>query len=293
MLFVSSMGLLVWLWPLNRDLKRLDKVSRAFGTGDLDGRVDIKSGSIAARLGHSFNDMADRIQKLIKSNQSITNAVAHDLRTPLARLRFAQEILELEDCNEEEKTKYTQSIHNSIDALDYLINQTLQHSRYSRVASKEHFQPCIYANSIANEVDEFAASHQNLTFRLDIDEELKGKSQNVDARALNRALSNLLSNATRYAVVEIEVGFRIVGQTLVITVDDDGPGIDKTLYNTIFETFAQLDNTERGSNSGHGLGLAIVSQIATWHKGNIDVDRSPLGGARFSLSWPLQLPELP
>ena len=74
-----------------------------------------------------------------------------------------------------------------------------------------------------------------------------------------------------------------------IVVGDDGAGIDKDKQESIFEPFIQLDNSTRDSKQGHGLGLAIVKQIAYWHKGDVSISSSALGGACFCLRWPIEL----
>ena len=274
-----------WLLPFLGDLKVLARHASQFGNGQLDTRVKIKKGNLVAGLGNSFNQMADSIEKLIKANQHLTNAVAHDLRTPLARLRFAFEILETEECSETEKARFRKSIHESITALDYLINQTLMHARYSRKPGTEQFKSSPLASMITNEVDQWSQSQQ-VEIDLRISPELLKTEQIVDARAIIRALDNLLSNGAKYAD-QVRVSYSQDSKHLKIRVEDNGPGIDESCYDTIFQPFAQVNNTERDLEAGHGLGLAIVNQIAQWHKGTVSVSRSEtLGGACFEIIWP-------
>lgn len=293
--FAMSLGLLSWLRPLWRDLKTLDEKARQFGEGHLGSRAQIKRSSIASRLGQSFNLMADNIQQLITSNQHLTNAVAHDLRTPLARLRFAIEILESEDCSEQEQHRYKQSIQDSMDALDYLINQTLLHSRYSRVADISKFSACDLAALIRHEVEQYSWEIEPISWQLNIDEQFENCTSLVDGKALQRALVNMLSNASRYAVKSVSVSLTLQENDqnedqLVLAVEDDGPGISEDQYSTVFQPFVQLENVERGGTAGQGLGLSIVEQIAKWHRGTAHVSRSAsLGGARFEVRWPAHL----
>lgn len=112
----------------------------------------------------------------------------------------------------------------------------------------------------------------------------------VDAerRYLHRVVQNLVGNAVRYCDNKVRVsgGVRADGQAYVC-VEDDGPGIPEEDRSRIFEAFARLDDSRTRASGGYGLGLSIVSRIAYWFGGTIQVDQSPnLGGARFIMTWP-------
>ncbi|WP_020410092.1 ATP-binding protein [Hahella ganghwensis] len=287
-LLVISLALLSWLMPLWRDLKTLDQTAREFGQGHLERRVEIRKSSIAARLAGSFNGMANSIQKLLRSHQQLTNAVAHDLRTPLARLRFAVEMLESDDCTDEERTRYRKSVNNSIGVLEDLINQLLIYSRYSRQTDINHFNQSKLSVIVREEVEMQEAESNGLHCEFICDEFMEGRSVWVDSRAITRALDNMLSNASRFARSVIRVTLYQKSGTCYLKVEDDGQGIPVSERERILQPFAQLNNPERGASSGHGLGLAIVSQIAQWHGGTLKIFDSPLGGAGFEFSWPVK-----
>lgn len=280
-----AFGISLWLWPLWRDHKRLTQGALAFGAGQLDTRVDIRKGAFAADLGRSFNEMADNVQQLISANQQLTNAVAHDLRTPLARLRFASEILDSGEHSEEEAKRYRHTISSSIDALDYLINQTLMHSRYTRSTDIKHFKNANFSEVVHDEVDQFDFEHGDLEFQVNIDESLSTGTQFVDEKALRRALSNLLNNAVRHGRSLVKVSYYMCDDKYCLQVEDDGEGVDEKDFDTIMQPYAQLGNKQRDHSNGLGLGLAIVYQITKWHKGKVAVARSELGGASFTLCW--------
>lgn len=284
-----SLGLLAWVWPLWNDHKRINFAAREFGDGHLESRATIRKGSFAADLGSSFNRMADNIQGLISTNQNLTNAIAHDLRTPLARLRFASTILETGQCTEEETQRYQSAINSSIDALDYLIEQSLVYSRYNRATNINQFKECDFSSEVVEEVEHFGFQYDGITFETNIDSQLMNSPQYVDAKALRRALTNLLNNAEKYANSYVLVSYFQRDEILAIRVEDDGAGVDEKDYSAIFEPYRQLDNSERNKAKGVGLGLAIVKQIAHWHRGEIVIEKSPLGGASFTLSWPFKI----
>ena len=108
-----------------------------------------------------------------------------------------------------------------------------------------------------------------------------------EPRLMARALGNVLQNARRYAKQRVEVDAAINADTCRIVIDDDGPGIPEADRARIFEPFTRLDTSRNRDSGGYGLGLAIAQRIAQWHGGNIGVEDSPLGGARFVISWPV------
>jgi signal transduction histidine kinase len=107
-----------------------------------------------------------------------------------------------------------------------------------------------------------------------------------DAKHMGRAIGNLVQNALRCAHRRIHVCLERCDREAVIHVDDDGPGIPEKDRERIFEPFTRLDSSRSRISGGHGLGLAIVRQIAGWHRGSVTVLDSPMGGARFSIRWP-------
>ncbi|UPQ87174.1 ATP-binding protein [Vibrio sinaloensis] len=281
-----SLALVLWVFPLWRDLKRLVKTANEFGKGVLSERANASRLSMVSQLSRSFNTMADNIERLIAGQRELTNAVAHDLRTPLYRLRFALEMLEDQSLSEAQKHKYHNTIHSSIDDLDHLINQNLLLSRYSRIADITQFTQCCLADDLAKEVEFFHLEHADIDVRFYCSPELRSLTLLIDKAAMMRAVKNVLANASRYAKRKIAISFSHHCGGYRIIIEDDGPGIPPHEHDNIFEPFVQLDNRERSSDKGHGLGLAIVRQIMQWHQGSVTVSGSPMGGAQFVLAWP-------
>lgn len=282
-----SLGILIFVFPLWRDLKKLAKTAELFGKGHLETRSPIRGRSVIGGLSNSFNSMADQIEKMVQGQRDLTNAIAHDLRTPLSRLGFAFEMLEDEDTvSLDEKARYKKSIASGIDTLDHLIQQILTFSRYSRAANIAQFGSCNLWQTLSDEVEELGREHRNVQIELQMAPELLSDILKVDQRALLRALNNLVSNALRFSKGRIRIGFSKSDQRNQLVVEDDGTGIPKSQRANVFIPFKQLNNEQRESSKHYGLGLAIVKQIAELHQGEILVSESDLGGARFEFSWP-------
>lgn len=288
---IVSLCMVVWVYPLWRDLKKLSRTAKAFGNGSLEKRATHSKASVITDLSSSFNAMADNIQELIVGQRNLTNAIAHDLRTPLYRLKFALEMLDDNQLNKAEKEHYRECVTVSIEDLDHLIDQTLILSRYRRITDFSQFSETVFAKVITKETQQFRLQHTNLHLAVEIADSLSEQLIYADCPALSRVLSNLLSNASQFAKQEIRVQFLDLNDNYRLVVEDDGPGIAEEHWETLFNAFTQVNNQHRGKTQGHGLGLAIVEQIAQWHKGEVNVDKAELGGARFSLTWPKKMDE--
>jgi two-component system sensor histidine kinase RstB len=108
----------------------------------------------------------------------------------------------------------------------------------------------------------------------------------AEERYLHRVLQNLVTNALRYAGSRIVMVVDGDEDQVVIHVDDNGPGIPEHERERVFKPFARLDKSRHRASGGYGLGLSIVKRIVDWHGGDIRVDESPMGGARFTVILP-------
>lgn len=290
-----SVGMFFWSYPLWRDLKRLSDATTQFGQGDLSQRSPIPKVAAVANLSRQFNQMAQCIEQTVQGQRTLTNAIAHDLRQPLHRMRYAFEILNTSSLTASEQARYQQSIEHSMQDLDHLINQTLQLSRYSHDREQIRFSEQVLAQLLQKECNHVALANPSLSVVLHAAPLIRLRTTWIDPTAIRRAINNLLSNACRYAVTTIEIHLNYdAGQDQwVIDVCDDGPGIPPEHREQIFNPFVQLDNASRTQEAGHGLGLAISQQVAHWHHGQLTVSDSLMGGACFTFRWPCHPQLLP
>jgi two-component system sensor histidine kinase RstB len=238
-----------------------------------------------ASLASSYNSMSDHIQRLIEAQRELMRAVSHELRTPVARIRFGMEMLAEED-DYEYRIQQVDMIDKDIEALNTLIDEIMTYAKLEQGTPSLDFEKIV----LAEVLEQVATETEALKTQKEIIVEAPLPSVIADAerRYLHRVVQNLVGNAVRYCDHKIVISGGITDAGMAyVCVEDDGPGIPEEDRKRIFEAFARLDDSRTRASGGYGLGLSIVSRIAYWFGGRIEVDASPtLKGARFTMSWP-------
>ncbi len=289
LLGLSLIGLTVYLLvrQLEQRLSVLEGAATRIAAGNLETRVpDVGTDSVG-RLAAAFNGMARHLQRLLAVQREMVSAVAHELRTPVARLRFGLE-MSAEAQTDEARRKYLEGMDGDIDDLDALVDEMLVYSRLERGSPTLHFQQVDLGALVDQVIGELAPLRADVSVsRGECTTAADGSCwAEAEPQYLRRALSNLITNAMRHAESRVQVSFTIDGQTVRLEVDDDGPGVPEADWEKVFTPFLRLDDSRTRASGGHGLGLSIVRRIIYWHGGRSQLGHSDLGGARFSLVWP-------
>lgn len=268
----------IWLYPLIKRLRLLNKAAKTFGAGDFAWRIPLSPTSYVADIENEFNRMAQKIETLIQDNKLLGNAVSHDLRTPLARLRFGIEALS-ETNKPEKQDKYIRHLSQDIAEMERLVEVLLNYARLEQSMIKVDKVPveinqlinqCVY--SIDGNTDKQINWQPSDKIMLDGD-------QNFLAMLIN----NLLNNAQQYASRVVQMSLFQKDQYIVLTIEDDGPGIPKDKRLELLQPFTRGHNDIQ--KPGFGMGLAIVSRIAAWHDAEVSISKSELGGAKVSVTF--------
>ncbi|OCX96368.1 MAG: two-component sensor histidine kinase [Pseudomonas sp. K35] len=289
LLGLSLIGLTVYLLvrQLEQRLSVLEGAATRIAAGNLETRVpDVGTDSVG-RLAAAFNGMARHLQRLLAVQREMVSAVAHELRTPVARLRFGLE-MSAEAQTDEARRKYLEGMDGDIDDLDALVDEMLVYSRLERGSPTLHFLQVDLGGLVDQVIGELAPLRADVSVsRGECTTAADGSCwAEAEPQYLRRALSNLITNAMRHAESRVQVSFAIDGQTVRLEVDDDGPGVPEADWEKVFTPFLRLDDSRTRASGGHGLGLSIVRRIIYWHGGRSQLGHSDLGGARFSLVWP-------
>lgn len=275
---------ILWLKPLLLRLHRLRNAADAFGEGDLDSRVDTAGISYIADIEAKYNHMADQIQMLVEDNKLLTSAVSHDLRTPLARLRFGLDTLS-DTKDPGVRASYQKRVSADLDEMESLVDSLLRYARLDNVMSDVK-QEEVHLQTLAQEcVTQFLDEAVAVTIRQD--ENLPASSSGASLSVwgsyehLATMINNLLQNAVAHANASVTLHLHHDANGPGLSVHDDGPGIAADEREHLLKPF------QRGSHSNHGgygLGLAVVSRVAAHHGANLTVENSEeLGGAKFTV----------
>lgn len=286
--FYGSIAVVVffWVWPLSRDLRRLEKQTRLIGNDQLPHPLQIGQRSTVYDLAQSFNRMSQRVRELLASHKDMTNAVSHELRTPLARMKFALEMA-IHSQDPQRVNKELIGIRQDVAEMDALVNQLLSYAGFEQKDQSLDFQKGDLVWLVTHMVTRLRQVASTSSVAITVQDQLAGASVVCEWHLMERAILNLLQNAQRFAHSQIRVMFGREEDSFWLTVEDDGPGVKEEERDKVFESFVRLANEHNGQTRGFGLGLAIVKRILLWHGGTAFVDTSALGGARFVLQWPL------
>ena len=279
-----ALVLMIWLWPLTRDLRRLERAASTYGNRNWTFDAPIGERSQVHRLATTFRRMATRIDGLIASHRDMSNAVSHEIKTPLARMRFEIEIAQ-QSGDPDTINRCFAHLRRDITAVDELISATLEYAILERAGVELKLAPYDFTTLLQPIADQAAAERAT---GVELHYELGPGTTDVvcDLHLMEAALRNLVQNAARYARREVRISLAASSGEYHLTVDDDGPGIPAGDRARVFNSFVQLQTT--GERHGHfGLGLAIVRRAFEWHGGDVEALDSPLGGARFHAHWPL------
>lgn len=284
-LFLLSLGVYGLILPLQRKTKQAIRALNKIKTGNLSIRLPIEGRDEMASLSSSYNDMVSHIQRLIEAQRELMRAVSHELRTPVARIRFGMEMLADED-DYEFRLSQVELIDKDIEALNTLIDEIMTYAKLEQGMPSLDIQNI----AIADVLEQVAKETEALKTQKEIQLIAPPMDIVADAerRYLHRVVQNLVGNAVRHCdqKVRISGGLNEQGKAYVC-IEDDGPGIPEEDRERVFEAFTRLDDSRTRASGGYGLGLSIVSRIAFWFGGEMQVDRSPdLGGARFMMVWP-------
>jgi len=261
------------VWIGTSVLRRIDSVSRTASeimSGDLSQRLSVTArddefDEIATKL----NQMLNRIEDLMKSMQQVTNNVAHDLRSPLTRLRNRLEVTLLEERNSQSYRDVMEEAIGDADSLIQTFNAMLSIARLEAgIDSSQWTETPI--GDLANELSELyeavAEEEDGLEFVADIRD---NPVFHCNRHLIGQAITNLLDNAIKYTARPGVVSLSVQGNNdqFTITVSDNGPGIPVEERERVFERFVRLEN-ERNS-PGNGLGLSLVQAVVRLHAASL------------------------
>lgn len=288
--FYAGVCLLMWIWlsPLTKRLSILNDASQKFASGDLSARIKISKFTYIYDVEAAFNRMAAQIQKLIEENKLLASSMSHDIRTPVACLRFGLDAA-LDTQDNTKKDRYLERMETDLDQMECMLNSYLEFATLEKNSYQISVSPVDLKPYLNNLVQQIKPKLDNKGLKANV--ECGDIELNADLHWLARAIINLLSNACDFATSNIALNATANDTRLILTIEDDGPGIAPENWHSVFTPFFKEQSHRNRSTKSYGLGLAIAAKVADWHFGTIKVDKSAnLLGARFTITLPLKPP---
>lgn len=284
-LFYLSIFIVVGLWlrPLLKDIDVISGGAQRFAADYREPPSTADKTTQLTALARNLDEMAARLSSVLRSQKELIAALSHEMRTPLARIRFALAVIANSD-DEKLKAKLA-AMNDDVQEVDDLIASMLNYARLDHPDTTMHWQTVP-----ANEwLELIVRKNQPESIQIDLCIESAPNTIAMDPRLMELALSNLLVNATKYACEGARCSLAEEDGNYVLTVEDDGSGIPEEERDKVFKAFARIDDSRNRETGGYGLGLAIVARVAELHGGVARISSSELlGGAQLWIRWPVR-----
>jgi len=261
---------IVFLRNQVRSILRLANAAEAFGRGRDAPDYRPTGATEVRKAGYAFIAMRERIRRHLDQRTSMLSGVSHDLRTPLTRIKLALAM--------QPDTPEVEDLRNDVLEMERMVDAYLEFARNEAVDEDPG------AFNLADMIGEVASnakrSGHHLTTEIPANIILSARPS-----ALKRAIGNLVNNGLRHAE-NVWVTAKQLERHVEIYVDDDGPGVDPSFHEEVFKPFTRLDEARNLNESGMGLGLTVVRDVARSHGGDVTLDASPHGGLRATIRLP-------
>ena len=258
---------IIFLKNQTRPIINLARASEKFGRGE-DIEEFRPSGALEIRqAGFEFEKMRKRIIRHLNQRSEMLSGISHDLRTPLTRIK-----LQLSFIKDKEISK---KLSDDVEEMEKMLNEYLQFASSRSAEITETFD-------LSELLKTTIMKYEKKEITTDISKEVF-----LDGRKnlMQRCFSNLIDNAIKYST-NVYISLRKLNNNILITIDDDGPGIPENERENVFKPFYKIDKSRGDSKSSVGLGLSIASDTVKSHGGNIKLETSPTNGLRIKVILP-------
>ena len=266
--FLLILVAMIFLKNQTRPIIKLAEASEKFGRGE-DIEEFRPSGALEIRkAGYEFDRMRKRIIRHLNQRSEMLSGISHDLRTPLTRIKLQLALIK--------DMEISKKLSGDVDEMEKMLNEYLQFSKSTFSDKTETFD-------MSELIKSTIKKYENVDISLDQPEKT---IFNGRKNLIQRCLNNLIDNALKYAT-KVKVKQKKIRKTIVIIIEDDGPGIPASEYKNVFKPFYKIDKGRSEAKSSVGLGLSISSDIIRSHGGTIELRKSETGGLEVMISLPV------
>lgn len=270
---LSLVTALLLVRRLTRPLEQLTRAADHVGGGEVPELLPETGSLELATLARSFNRMARQVRELLDNRTTLLAGISHDLRTPLARLRLALEMLA-----ENPRPALIERMGRDLDDMNRLIGEFLE---LARGLQHEDRQAIEVGDLVGQAVENARAAGAAIEWAPATSCRTLGRPL-----ALRRILDNLIGNAVRHGGGAVGVGCECGSEGLIVRVLDRGPGIAEDQMEAVFQPFHRIETSRSSATGGSGLGLAIARQLAEANGWRIELANRPDGGLEARLTLP-------
>ncbi len=280
---LALIGVIALSVYLTRPIRRMSRSMDRIADGDLDHRVNVRGRNEVAAMGRSFNAMADRIGAMIMGEKELLAGVSHELRSPLARMKVALELLRESGAPDEKVNE----VEEEVDAIDAMVEELLTASRLDLGSVKLTLQDCAIEELAERAWRRVEAGAEKAGMRLEIALGNDARMVEADEALMVRVLGNLFENAVRYADTgTVRLTSQRRASQVEIAVTDEGPGVPTEVMDQLFEPFFRADPSRSRKTGATGLGLMIVRRAVEAHGGTVTARSGAAGGLVVTLTLP-------
>jgi two-component system sensor histidine kinase CpxA len=291
MILVGSVVALLIL-PLSlritRPLRQLHSLASEWAEGRLDRRAQIRGKDEIAQLGSVFNIMAENLQRTLEQRKEFLALISHELKSPLARMRIALELLAEKHEGQSEMTEIINGINTEISESEKLIDQLLVLSKVEMTLPSTIREPFDLNTTVKSALDHVIPLAQPKRIAIDSQLNVVPKVQG-DSSQIQRALVNVMENAIKFSPESSEILVKLdaASQAVELLIADQGPGIPAEERERIFQPFYRVN--EENQQQGSGLGLYIARKIIELHGGKIEAGANEPNGTIIKILLPIHL----
>ena len=258
---------LIFLKNQTRPLVNLAKAAEKFGKGEFIKEFRPSGAREIRQAAYEFDRMRKRITIHLNQRSEMLSGISHDLRTPLTRLKLQLALLKQQDI--------AKKMSDDIDEMERMLNEYLDFASDQKHEKTE----MIDINKI---IENIVKKYDDKKINLKLEED---KKINIRVNSIKRCLINLIDNGLAYGK-KVDILTKKTIQSIIIIIDDDGPGIPENEHQNVMKPFYRIDKSRSQNKSGVGLGLSIANDIIRSHGGSISLEKSPLNGLRARVSLP-------
>ena len=253
-----------------KPIEKLSKAAQQFGLGKKMENFKPSGATEVRRAAEAYLKMQERLERFIEQRTLMLAGVSHDLRTPLTRLKLQIEMLSDDKTNIE--------LLSDVNEMQKMLENYLD---FAEDVTREKATKTDLKRMISEIIDSESTKSKTIEFNIKNDEPIFFECRTI---AMKRCITNLLNNACSYGD-RIRISLERKKDVIDISIEDNGPGIDKSDYDKAIKPFIRLDSSRNQNIPGSGLGLSISQDITSNHGGKLIMSKSNLGGLKVQLKF--------